>query len=151
MERDDIIEYAHYDHHSEEEGKKVRKKIHFVFWVLLIVTAIEVAMGAMWEDIGLNWTMVKWSFVIMTLVKAFYIVMTFMHLGDERKNFRNFILIPYGIFIICLIYILLYEGGAIGESSGRDQDQGEKGKKEAFLPKEEQAPSFTYHHPHRRS
>lgn len=132
MERDDIIEYAQHEHHSEEEGKKIRKKIWFVFWVLLIVTAIEVLVGAFRETIGLPWTLVKWSFILMTLVKAFYIVMTFMHLGDERKNFRRFILVPYGIFILYTIFVLLYEGFAMNEG-GSEQEKGEKAEQEASI------------------
>ena len=46
----------------------------------------------------------------MTLVKAAYIVMVFMHLGDEKKALRNVVLIPYAIFILYLIFILIWEG-----------------------------------------
>ena len=45
MERDDIIEYSLHAHHSEEEGKKIRKKIFVVTAILSIITAVEVAMG----------------------------------------------------------------------------------------------------------
>lgn len=152
MERDDIIEYAQHDHHGEEEGKKVRKKIWFVFWVLLIVTAVEVLMGAFQDTLGLSSAFLKWSFIIMTFIKAFYIVATFMHLGDEKKAFRYFILLPYGVFIAYAIFILLYEGGAVGESSGKEQEGGEKAKKEAWLPQERSdAPAFTHHRALRRS
>ncbi len=144
MERDDIIEYAHNDHHGEEEGKKIRKKIWFVFWVLLIVTTIEVLVGAFRESLGLPWTLVKWSFIVMTLIKAFYIVMTFMHLGDERKAFRNFILVPYGIFIIYLIAIALYEGLTKNEGLQKESEKGEKAKKEAYLHQKESAYQASY-------
>ena len=33
-----------------------------------------------------------------------------MHLGDERKGLRAVILVPYFIFILYLIFILLWEG-----------------------------------------
>lgn len=132
MERDDITEYAHQDHHSEEEGKKIRKKIWFVFWVLLAVTTIEVLVGAFRTTLGLPWTLVKWSFIIMTLIKAFYIVMSFMHLGEELKNFRRFILVPYGIFIVYLIIIALYEGITKNEAA-MEEEKGEKAKKEALI------------------
>jgi cytochrome c oxidase subunit IV len=49
----------------------------------------------------------------MTLLKAGYIVMTFMHLGDERKGLRAVILVPYFIFMLYLIFILLWEGTAV--------------------------------------
>jgi cytochrome c oxidase subunit IV len=62
------------------------------------------------------WAYVKWSFIIMTLVKAAYIVMVFMHLGDEKKALRNVILIPYAIFILYLIFIGLWEATEVSEA-----------------------------------
>ena len=114
MERDDIIEYSLHAHHSEEQGRKIRKKIFFVTGLLSAVTAIEVFMGIHWgkatlDTNGWEWASIKVAFIIMTLIKAGYIVMVFMHLGDERKSLRNVVLIPYVIFIIYLLFILLTE------------------------------------------
>ncbi len=116
MERDDIIEYSLDAHHSEEAGVKIRRKIWFVTLLLTIITAVEVALGAMIKQGSGAWPFVKWSFIIMTLLKAGYIVMVFMHLGDERKGLRYVILIPYFIFMLYLIFILLWEGLAVGEA-----------------------------------
>lgn len=118
MERDDIIEYSLYTHHSEEEGKKIRSRILKVTAILTIITIIEVAVGAFMgrsTTSGMTWQMIKWGYVALTLVKAGYIVLVFMHLGDERKSFRSVILIPYAIFVIYLIFILLWEGTAVGQ------------------------------------
>ena len=113
MERDDLIvndSYALNAHHSEEEGVKIRKKIIFVTVLLTLITAVEVAMGIIFKRAEtFTWETIKWSFIVLTLVKAGYIVMIFMHLGDERKNLRNTILIPYLVFIIYLIFIALTE------------------------------------------
>lgn len=114
MERDDIIEYSLDAHHNEEQGKKIRKKIYLVTALLSVVTIIEVAMGIVWGkahiDVdGMGWLTIKTIFVVLTLLKAGYIVMVFMHLGDERKSLRNVILIPYAVFIIYLLFILLTE------------------------------------------
>lgn len=110
MERDDIIEYGLQAGHSEEQGRLIRKKIYFVTVLLSVVTAIEVLLGVFWMDLfpG-SWHWVKWVFIMLTLVKATYIVMTFMHLGDEQRNFRSMILIPYGIFLMYIVYILIWE------------------------------------------
>ncbi len=119
MERDDVIEYSLDAHHSEEEGKKIRKKIWFVTALLTIVTIVEVAMGAFAGrsiSTGMTWQMIKWGYVVLTLVKAGYIVLVFMHLGDERKSLKWVILGPYIAFIIYLIFIALYEGTAVGEA-----------------------------------
>ena len=118
MERDDLIvndSYSLNATHNEEQGKAIRKKIYFVTILLSVITAIEVALGIFIKQGTDLWPVVKWSFIIMTLVKAGYIVMVFMHLGDERKSLRNAILLPYGIFAIYLIFICLHEGTAVGE------------------------------------
>lgn len=115
MERDDIYEYSLDTHHSEEEGVKIRKKIVFVTILLTAITIVEVLMGAYIKQSSSMWVYVKWAFILMTLVKAGYIVMVFMHLGDEKKALRNVILIPYAIFAIYLIFILLWEGLAVAD------------------------------------
>ncbi len=113
MERDDIIEYSLDAHHSEEQGVIIRKKIWKVTLILTIITAVEVTLGAFIKQSSDYWQIIKWFFIILTIVKAAYIVLTFMHLGDERKGLRYVILIPYFIFALYLIYILLTEGNSI--------------------------------------
>ncbi len=116
MERDDLIvndSYSMQAHHSEEKGAEIRKKIVKVTLLLTLITAIEVIMGVYFKrSETFQWSAIKWSFIILTLVKAGYIVMSFMHLGDERKNLRNAILIPYMIFIAYLLFIAITEGTA---------------------------------------
>ena len=109
MERDDLIEYSLHNHHYEAKGKSIRKKIVQVTVLLNIITTVEVFLGAMIKQSSDAWAYIKWSFIIMTLVKAAYIVMVFMHLGDEKKALRNVVLIPYAIFILYLIFIGLWE------------------------------------------
>jgi len=115
MERDDIIEYSLDAHHSEEEGAKIRRNIWMVTLFLAVVTTIEVTLGAYWKDWfdPSAWNMIKWTYVVLTLVKATYIVMSFMHLGDERKNIRMIILAPYAFFILYLLYIGLTESNYV--------------------------------------
>ena len=113
MERDDIIEYSKYTHHSPEEGKILRKKIWKVTAILTAITVLEVILGAFIKQHSAIWPLVKYSFIILTLVKAAYIVLSFMHLGDERKSLKYVILVPYIIFIIYLIFIALKESSAV--------------------------------------
>jgi cytochrome c oxidase subunit 4 len=115
MLRDDIIEYSLEGHHDEAAGKKIRKKIYFVTILLTVITAVEVAIGSTIHQDSSSWWMVKWLFIILTLLKAGYIVLVFMHLGDERKVLKYFILAPYFAFMAYLIFIALYEATAIGE------------------------------------
>ncbi|MCG8577863.1 MAG: cytochrome C oxidase subunit IV family protein [Flavobacteriales bacterium] len=118
MERDDIVEYSLDYHHSEEEGVQVRKKIWKVTAILSIVTIIEVAVGIFFPKASVGewaWFMIKLGYIILTVVKAGYIVMIFMHLGDEHKTLRQMILYPYILFILYLVFILYTEGTYVGE------------------------------------
>ncbi len=114
MERDDLIvndSYATNAYHNEEEGKKIRKKIYMVTVILTAITVFEIFMGVYFKRNGTaTWETIKMLFLILTLVKAAYIVLIFMHLGDERKNLKYVILLPYALFILYLIFIGLYEG-----------------------------------------
>lgn len=116
MERDDIIEYSLDAHHSEEQGKAIRKKIWKVTALLTIITVVEVLLGAYIKQSSSAWIYVKWSFIAMTLLKAGYIVLVFMHLGDERKALKYVILIPYIMFMIYLIFIAVTEALAVGNA-----------------------------------
>ena len=53
-------------------------------------------------------------FILMTIVKAFYIVAEFMHLKYEVKVLVWSILIPT-VFIIWMLIAFIYEGAAIYE------------------------------------
>ncbi len=118
MERDDLIEYSLPQDgkaglHSEDEGISIRKKIYKVTILLTLVTVIEVVLGAVIKQDASIWPLIKWTFLVLTILKAGYIVMVFMHLGDERKWLRYVILVPYFIFILYLIFIALWEATAI--------------------------------------
>jgi cytochrome c oxidase subunit 4 len=114
MERDDLIvndSYSINARHSEEEGVKIRKKLYMVTVILTVVTIFEIFMGVYFKRNGtFTWETIKLLFIILTLVKAAYIVLIFMHLGDERKNLKYVVLLPYALFILYLIFIGLYEG-----------------------------------------
>lgn len=119
MERDDLIvneSYALNAHHSEEAGKKIRKKILKVTVILTVVTIIEVIMGANFQrNDTFTWDMIVTGFVVLTLLKAGYIVSVFMHLGEERKNIQRTILIPYIFFVVYMIVLItIIEGGFQG-------------------------------------
>lgn len=117
MERDDLIvneSYALNAKHSEEAGKKIRKKLYAVTVLLTVITIFEVFMGVAFKRNGtFTWEVIKLAFLVLTLVKAAYIVLIFMHLGDERRNLKYVILLPYALFIMYLIFIALYEGVAL--------------------------------------
>lgn len=117
MLRDDVIEYSLHAHHSDEEGVLVRKKIWKVTALLSIITAVEVLVGIFLpkgDDPGLRWAIIKYGYIVLTVIKAAYIVLVFMHLGDEKKGLKYMILVPYILFILYLIFIVLTEAAYIG-------------------------------------
>jgi cytochrome c oxidase subunit 4 len=113
---DDYPQYEFMAHHSEEEGVIKRKKLWRVFWIMLVVTILELIIGSKAHSLGLlnpddrtSTVPLKFIFIGLTLLKAFYIVFKFMHLGDEKKWMKYCILAPYMIFIIYLIFIIVGE------------------------------------------
>lgn len=119
MERDDLIvndSYSVNARHSEEAGVALRKNIWKVTGLLTILTIVEVFMGVQFKRDGSDlWEGIKLAFIFLTLVKAAFIVMSFMHLGDERRNLKYVILLPYALFIMYLIFIGLWEGVSVQE------------------------------------
>lgn len=107
--RDDIYEYSLDLHHGEEEGKKIRKKFMVVLAILSLLTIIEVGMGMLWSRDESMAAILKYTFIILTLIKAGYIAMIFMHLGAEKKSFQWTVLTPYFVLVSYLIYICLNE------------------------------------------
>lgn len=89
-----------------------------VFWILLIVTAIEVILGiikpsVLIDNSFLGTTLLNLVFIVLTIIKAAYIVMEFMHLGHEVKGLKWTILLPAVVLIPYLLFILLVEGNYI--------------------------------------
>ncbi len=84
------------------------KQIVKVAIILGVITAFEFAIA-----FTLTAGTVKTSiFVIMTLVKAFYIIWEFMHLGHEVKGLKWMIIAPV-LLVIWLLVASLMEGAAI--------------------------------------
>ena len=92
----------------KEADKTAIKRLWRVFWILLIVTLFEVA----WAYTNVSTVPKVGLFVILTLVKAFYIVGEFMHLKHEVKQLGWTIVLPM-LFIAWLLVALLVEGDSI--------------------------------------
>jgi len=98
------------------------RHIWIVFWILLILTTVEVLLGIykpsfMLVNYILGVTFLNMTFIILTIIKAYYIVGAFMHLSHEVKLLKMFIVLPMIILIPYLLFILLVEAsfhGAIG-------------------------------------
>ena len=100
-------------HHEPAQGTK---RIWKTFWVLLIITIIELGLGLTMylfhETISIGFVLfLKGVIVILSLAKAFYIVSIFMHLGDELRNMIMTIVVPLMLFV-WFIGAFLWDGNA---------------------------------------
>ena len=98
--------------HAHESNSK---RIWTVFGILSIITIVEVIFGIIKPDalhmnsfLGLN--LLNWLFIILTLVKAYYIVYAFMHMEGETTMLRRSVILPLVFLVIYLLFILLTEG-----------------------------------------
>lgn len=100
---------TNHGHHGDEGAKHV-KRIWKAFWILLVLTIIELGLGLTiyYIDLGENPNetlvlMLKGVICILTLAKAFYIISIFMHLGDEVRSMILSVGIPATLFIWFII------------------------------------------------
>lgn len=93
---------------AQPVDKEKIKKIWKVAAILGVVTLVEFVIAFTINAGGAK----TFLFIALTIVKAFYIMAEFMHLGHERRSLIMSILLPV-TFIIFLIFILWYQGSAI--------------------------------------
>ena len=102
--------------------KSNQQKIWGVLIFLSIVTTIEVALGIIKPEIlsgsFLRMKILNWIFIILTIVKAYYIAWDFMHIRDEKGGLKNAIVLPLVILIPYLAFILLIEADYIFDVMG---------------------------------
>lgn len=96
------------------------KRIWTVFGILSIITVVEVFFGIakpeflhMNNFLGMN--LLNWLFIILTLVKAYYIVYAFMHMEGEKSVLRYAVILPLIFLVVYLLFILLTEGNYVFE------------------------------------
>lgn len=93
-------------------------RIWKVFGLLSIITIVEVAFGIykpafLYDSHLFQMNLLNWLFIILTVVKAYYIMWAFMHLEGEKASLRWSIVAPLVFLIIYLVFILLIEGNYI--------------------------------------
>lgn len=97
--------------------KSNTQKIWGILILLSIVTSVEVAFGIykpeafMAHFLGMK--ILNWIFIILTLVKAYYITWDFMHIREETKTLRRLVIWTAIFLVSYLLFILLIEGGYI--------------------------------------
>jgi cytochrome c oxidase subunit IV len=99
--------------HAHESNKK---RIWIVLVMLTVITTVEVAFGIVKPSYlhltsFLGTSPLNWIFIILTLVKAYYITWAFMHMEGEKKWLRRSV-VWTAVFLVCfLVTFLLVEGG----------------------------------------
>lgn len=96
------------------------KRIWVVFGILSVITTVEVALGIIKPDALhmtnlLSMNLLNWIFIILTLVKAYYIVWAFMHMEGEKAGLRWAVVAPVIFLVLYLLFILLVEGDYVFE------------------------------------
>lgn len=98
--------------------KSNQSKIWGVFVLLSIITIVEVFLGISKPEFLTSNSLfalkyLNWIFLILTIVKAYYITWDFMHMRDEKMGLRRAVVWTAVFLIIYLIFILLVEGNYI--------------------------------------
>lgn len=108
--------HAHTDNpageHHENHGFDT-KAIWRTFWILLIITCIELVIGMFVAPQFPHNTKIWFNilYIIFTAAKAFYIIAEFMHLRHEIKNMIMTIAVPALLFI-WFIGAFLWDGNS---------------------------------------
>ena len=94
-----------------KEAAAVVVVVVLVFAVVVVVLGIvkPAPLNAMF----LRMKLLNWIFIILTIVKAYYIAWDFMHIRDEKGSLKSAIVLPLVILIPYLVFILLVEGDYI--------------------------------------
>jgi cytochrome c oxidase subunit IV len=130
-------------HHEPSDSTK---RIWKVFWILLIITIIELSLGLTLYSLdlpeGLRMHLIKGVIIILSLAKAYYIVSVFMHLGDEIRNMIMTIVVPLTLFIWFII-AFIYDGSSYNNLRNKyDRYYKEQGLEKQKLEKETKPEKF---------
>ena len=98
--------------------KSNQSKIWAVLFFLSVVTVIEVALGIVKPEVlivnsFLSMKLINWIFIILTIVKAYYIMWDFMHMRVEVRGLQASVIITLSFLIAYLAFRLLVEGNYI--------------------------------------
>lgn len=108
--------------HAQEHTSHT-KLIWKVFIILSVITFVEVALGIIKPDVLhltslLGTSPLNIIFLVLTLVKAYYITWFFMHMVDETKSLRRSVVWTAIFLVIYLATLLLIEGSYLNDVLG---------------------------------
>lgn len=127
-------------HQNKHESGFDRRAIWRTFWILLVITCIELTIGIfvapsfphdkkIWFNI---------LYIIFTAAKAFYIIAEFMHLRHEIKNMIMTVAVPAMLFL-WFIGAFLWDGSAF-KNSRNTYDRNHSQKSKQVVPHDAQKP-----------
>lgn len=115
------MEHSHDHGHTHDSGSEHgagnhgldKKAIWRTFWILLIITCLELAVGMFIAPNFPHSTKIWFNilYIIFTAAKAFYIIAEFMHLKHENKNMIMTIAVPALLFV-WFIGAFLWDGNS---------------------------------------
>ena len=97
------VDFQEFERHAPDAGAK--KDIWKTFWILLGLTLIDLAFY-FYIPSGLIKNII---FILLGIVKAYFIIGTFMHMKHEKRSLMLMIIVPV-VFICALILCSMYEG-----------------------------------------
>ncbi|MFY8020111.1 MAG: cytochrome C oxidase subunit IV family protein [Bacteroidia bacterium] len=90
-----------------ETPSDMKSQIWKTFWILFALTIVDIALYFMLLSYH---SMLKNAlFIVLGVVKAWFIVGVFMHMKFERKVLMYMIILPM-IFVVFLVALMLIEG-----------------------------------------
>lgn len=98
----------HNQYVEEHRDPKSKKVIWRTFWILLFITLFEVGIAFS----SISKMVLMFIFIVLTIVKAYFIVAFFMHLKHEKLSFTYTIVLPF-VLIVYLITMCITEGNYI--------------------------------------
>jgi cytochrome c oxidase subunit 4 len=100
------MEHIEHLEHTETP-KDMKSQIWKTFWILLAFTVVDIVIyfillsnHSMWKN---------WLFILLGVVKAYFIVGVFMHMKFERKTLMYSIIVPM-IFVVFFVTLMIIEG-----------------------------------------
>jgi cytochrome c oxidase subunit IV len=98
---------SHTTEHLEhtDAPSDMKAQIWKTFWILLGFTIVDIVLYFVIPASMMR----NWTFIILGVVKAFFIVSIFMHMKFERKFLAWMIILPMS-FVIYLITLMVIEG-----------------------------------------
>lgn len=100
------MEHTEHLEHTETP-KDMKSQIWKTFWILFAFTIVDIVLYFIllpYQNMLKNWV-----FIILGIVKAYYIVGIFMHMKFERKSLMYMIVLPM-LFVVFLVALMLNEG-----------------------------------------